>query len=160
MLVNQSHLSIGSVGDSRVYALSKGELRQLTRDDSWVATLLEQDPGIDPRQLDRHPMRHVLTSALGGQERVDVKIIEQPLTPGDVFLLCTDGLYGVMGDERLKEILLKTRQVDAAARALVDAAVESGSRDNVTAVVVRYEADGAGRRAGDGTGREAGERGH
>jgi protein phosphatase len=159
MLVNESHLSIGSVGDSRLYALSHGELRQVTRDDSWAATVLAQDPGFDPKKLERHPLRHVLTSALGGQERIDVKIIEQPLVSGDVFLLCTDGLYGVVAADRLKDILLSTPDVDAAARALVDAAVEGGSRDNVTAVVVRYEADGS-RATDDDISREADQSGH
>jgi protein phosphatase len=141
LLVNRSGIVIGSVGDSRVYVLSDGVLRQLTTDDSWIAALQAQDPTVDPAQLAHHPLRNVLTSALGGRDTIDVRIVEQPLVSGDVLLLCSDGLYGALLTDRLTEILLATPDVEAAARALVDAAVRGGSRDNVTAVVVRYEAD-------------------
>lgn len=139
LLVNDSRLSIASVGDSRLYLLRGGALEQITSDDSWTAALLAQDPALDTEQLARHALRNVLTRALGARERLDVEIIEQPMLPGDVLLLCTDGLHGVLDADRLSHILRSAGTAAAAARGLVDAALEQGSRDNVTALVVRNE---------------------
>jgi serine/threonine protein phosphatase PrpC len=141
LLVNGSQLSIGHVGDSRLYLLSDGSLQQLTHDDSWAATILAQDPSLGPTEIAHHPMRNVLTNVLGARDQVDIHLSERPLAPGDVMLLCSDGLHGVLDAAALTELLSGTSDVEAAARGLVDAAMEHGSRDNVTALVVRYEAD-------------------
>ena len=141
VLVNHSGISIGSVGDSRLYLLRDGALEQLTDDDSWTAALLAHDPNVDPQQLQRHALRNVLTNALGARDRVDVRVTERPIVSGDMLLLCTDGLHGVLTCDRLRDILRHAAGVEPAARDLVDAALQNGSRDNVTALVVRYEAD-------------------
>jgi protein phosphatase len=141
VLINRSQLSIGSVGDSRLYVFRNGALEQVTRDDSWTAALLAHDPTVDPKQLASHALRNVLTNALGARDHVDLRIIERPIASGDVLLLCSDGLHGVLGHDQIRRILEHTTAPDAAARELVDAALTGGSRDNVTALVVRYEAD-------------------
>jgi serine/threonine protein phosphatase PrpC len=141
LLVNGSRMSIGHVGDSRLYVFGEGQLEQVTHDDSWVATVLAQDPKIDPADIARHPMRHVLTSVLGAREHVDIHITERDLKGGEVMLLCSDGLHGVMDGDAVRDVLLRTPDVESAARRLVEAALERGSRDNVTALIVRYEAD-------------------
>jgi protein phosphatase len=141
LLIGGSRLSIGSVGDSRLYRLRNNSLEQLTSDDSWTAALLAHNPDIDRQQLAGHALRNVLTSALGARDHLDVTITEDQASPGDLFLLCTDGLHGVLESERLHSVLQNAPDVDAAARTLVDAALQGGSRDNVTALVIRYEAD-------------------
>ena len=139
MLVNDARISVAHVGDSRLYVLSDGHLAQLTFDDTWAATILAQDPSLDPAELARHPMRNVLTNVIGARDHVDVHLTEAPVVPGDALLLCTDGLHGVLDSETIKGILTKAGNVEAAARALIDAALDGGGRDNVTALVVRYE---------------------
>jgi len=141
LLVNGSRMSIGHVGDSRLYVLGDGQLEQVTHDDSWAATLLAQDPKIGPADIAHHPLRHVLTNVLGAREQVDIHLTERDLKGGEVILLCSDGLHGVMDSDAVRDILLRTPDVEGAARQLVEAAMERGSRDNVTALLVRYEAD-------------------
>jgi len=137
MLVGDGRVSVAHVGDSRVYLLANDHLAQLTFDDTWAATILAQDPSLDPAEIARHPMRNVLTNVLGARDHVDVHLTECPVSPGDTLLLCTDGLHGVIDADSLKALLEKTTDVDATARSLVDAALDGGGRDNITALVVR-----------------------
>jgi protein phosphatase len=141
LLVNGAQVVIGSVGDSRLYLLSKNGLQQLTVDDSWAAKILAQDPSLRPDEISSHPMRNVLTNVLGARETVDVTVHERQLLPGDVLLLCSDGLHGVLSPTTILSVLKTTPSLEHVPRKLVDAALDQGSRDNVTALVVRYEAD-------------------
>jgi PPM family protein phosphatase len=141
LLFNGARVVIGSVGDSRVYLLARGTLDQLTADDSWAAMILAQDPKLRPEDLAAHPMRNVLTNVLGGQPTVDIHIVERDLSGGDILLLSSDGLHGPLGRQVLQDTLANTADVENAAQKLVDMALSAGSRDNVTALVVRYEAD-------------------
>ena len=140
LLLNGPDLVIGSVGDSRLYLLSKGALQQLTVDDSWAAKILSQDPSLRPDEISHHPMRNVLTNVLGAREAVDVSVIERRLSPGDVLLLCSDGVHGAMAPTAIRH-LLATEELEDVPRKLIDAAMDQGSRDNVTALVIRYEGD-------------------
>jgi serine/threonine protein phosphatase PrpC len=140
VLATSSHVAIGHVGDSRLYLLRKGTLEQVTQDDSWAATILAHDPRMKPSDLAHHPMRNVLTNVLGAREQVDVHLAERALEQGDVLLLCSDGLHGVLDSALVKQLLQEKTDVEASAHALVDAALEHGARDNVTALVVRFEA--------------------
>jgi serine/threonine protein phosphatase PrpC len=140
-LVAGSRLSVGHVGDSRLYLVRRGVVRQLTEDDSWAATILAQDPRLNPADIAKHPMRNVLTNVLGARDHVDVHLSEHDLEQGDVVLLCSDGLHGVMDDAALAHLTNGQRDMQTAARQLVDAALERGSRDNVTALLIRYEGD-------------------
>jgi protein phosphatase len=141
LLVSGSRMSIGHVGDSRLYVLGDGTLEQVTHDDSWAATILAQDPTIAPADIAHHPLRHVLTNVLGVREEVDIHLTERDLKGGEVILLCSDGLHGVMDSDAVRDVLLSTPDVEGAARRLVETAIERGSRDNVTALLLRYEAD-------------------
>ena len=141
LLVNGARMSIGHVGDSRLYLLSGGSLAQMTSDDSWAATILAQDPSLAQADIARHPMRNVLTNVLGAREQVDIHLSERELVSGDTMLLCSDGLHGVLDAAALQGILADAPDVDTAARTLVETALDRGSRDNVTALVVRYTAD-------------------
>ena len=140
VLVAGGKAAIGSVGDSRVYLSSGGRIEQLTVDDSWAATILAQDPKIRPQDIETHPMRHVLTNVLGSRPDILVRVTERTLAEGDTLLLSSDGLHGVLGAPAIQSILAAHTDVRAAAEALVTRAMEAGSRDNVTALVARYEA--------------------
>lgn len=141
VLVSGRHASIGSVGDSRAYLLANRRLEQITTDDSWAATILSQDPNMRAEDIAQHPMRNVLTNVLGGRPTVDVHVTERVLVGGEVLLLCSDGVHGVLEPDAIRDALQGTHDANAAAQKIVDMALDAGSRDNVTAVVIRYEAD-------------------
>jgi PPM family protein phosphatase len=140
-LVSNGRLSVGHVGDSRLYRLAGGTLRQLTGDDSWMATMMARDPGVDASLLEYHPMRHVLTNVVGSRRHTDVHVVEEPLAPGDRLLLTTDGVHGVMDDARLAALLADPDDLAGAASEIVRAALARGSRDNCTAIVAQYLPD-------------------
>jgi PPM family protein phosphatase len=141
VLVNGRQASIGSVGDSRVYLLAAGALEQVTTDDSWAATILSQDPSMKSEDIAQHPMRNVLTNVLGGRPTVDVHVTERILTGGELLLLCSDGIHGVLSSEQLRDLLQSASDEQEAAQRIVQTALDGGSRDNVTALVLRYEAE-------------------
>jgi protein phosphatase len=132
-LVLDNQLSIAHVGDSRMYHSANGQIVQLTRDDSWAARVLVQQPASP--SAEPHPMRHVLTNVLGARDTTDIHVQERPIVAGDVFLLCTDGLHGSLDDQAIHALLAAPTAADRTADALVRAAIERGSRDNVTALV-------------------------
>jgi PPM family protein phosphatase len=140
-LVVDGRLSVGHVGDSRLYRLAGGRLRQLTGDDSWMASVMASDPRANVSLLEYHPMRHVLTNVVGSRRRTDVHVIEEPLTAGDRLLLTTDGVHGVLDDRRLERLLADPDDLAAAASDIVRAAMARGSRDNCTAIVAQYAPD-------------------
>lgn len=132
-------LVVAHVGDSRLYLLGPSGLAQVTSDDSWVATVLAQDPDVDPALLQHHPMRNALTNVVGARARTDVHVVERALSGGEVLLLSTDGVHGVLTDARLEELLRVGGEPETLARQIVSAALLRGSRDNCTAIVARYD---------------------
>jgi protein phosphatase len=140
LLVTGAHVAIGSVGDSRGYLLAGGDFEQLTTDDSWAATILANDSTMKPEDIAHHPMRNVLTNVLGGRPTVEVHLAERVLLGGEVLLLCSDGVHGVLQPAVLAQVLRETDDEAAAAQKIVDMSLDAGSRDNVTALVIRYEA--------------------
>jgi len=140
-LVAGDRLSVGHVGDSRFYLFSNGRLRQLTHDDSWVASVLAQDPNVDPDILEQHPMRNALTNVVGTRSRTEVHIVEETLGGAELLLLTTDGVHGVVDDRRLEQLLAEGNDLPQKAAAILDAALTRGSRDNCTAIVARYSPD-------------------
>jgi len=133
MLVSpdRGEMTYANVGDSRIYRINAGAIRQLTRDDSWVNLV----PGSDTAA-----MKNVLTKALGAREEVDFDVVTMALTPGDVLLLCSDGLTNMLSDDDiLRAVLGYPGDLGAACRHLVDAANEEGGRDNISVLLVRYE---------------------
>jgi PPM family protein phosphatase len=137
-LIAGDRLVVGSVGDSRLYLFSSGTLVQMTRDDTWAATILAGNG--NPDALAHHPMRHVLTNVLGARDATPVQMSEHPLATGDTVLLCTDGLHGAVDDATLSTVMREGGSVEGIADRLVRTALAKGTRDNVTALVVRYEA--------------------
>jgi protein phosphatase len=134
----QGRLAVAHVGDSRLYLFDGHGLRQVTRDDSWVATVLATDPKADPLLLQHHPMRNALTNVVGARLRTEVHVLEEPLVGGERLLLTTDGVHGVLDDARLEALMREEDQPRELAERVVAAALARGSRDNCTAVVARY----------------------
>lgn len=135
---------LGHVGDSRAYLYRDGALRQLTRDDTWVQERVERGD-IAPEAARRHPFAHLLTQCLGLEEAPDPQILDGTVESGDVYLLCTDGLVGMLDDAEMEEILrgMKTSNGDAGEhtstiQALLDAANAAGGNDNITAALVSF----------------------
>jgi len=131
-------LSVAHVGDSRLYLFAQGRLRQVTQDDSWMASMLAHDPTADPQMLENHPLRNVLTNVVGARVRPDVHVAEATLTGGELLLLSTDGVHGVLDEDRIGQLMLEEEDPQAIARGVITAALARGSRDNCTAVVARY----------------------
>jgi len=126
---------VANVGDSRAYRLRRGRIEQLTRDHSVVAELVRQG-AISEEEALIHPRRHEVLRSLGFEDDLDIDVDLLDVAAGDVLLLCTDGLTGVVDDAEIAALCGKRPQRDAA-RALVDAANARGGPDNVTVQVIR-----------------------
>jgi PPM family protein phosphatase len=136
-LVSGDTMTIGSAGDSRCYLVRGGELKQLTRDDSWVSAALGEGI-LNSDDVERHPLRNVITKAVGARDAIDLDVLEHGLVPGDVVMLCSDGLHGMLGDPEIARILQSAPpSLEETSARLVDAANEAGGRDNVTVVLLR-----------------------
>jgi PPM family protein phosphatase len=137
-LATDEFLTVGWAGDSRCYLLRSDELRQLTRDHSWVALALAEGL-LSPEEIEHHPLRPVITRAIGAKELIDAEIVEVPFERGDVALLCSDGLHSMLSDEEIRKILTpRPESLEVAANCLVDAANEAGGKDNVTVILLRH----------------------
>lgn len=136
-LVSGPVMTVCSAGDSRCYLGRGGELQQLTRDDSWVSAALGEGI-LNSDDVERHPLRNVITKAVGARDSIDLEVLEQTLQPGDLALLCSDGLHGMVNDQEIRRLLLDPGSLEEVSQRLVDAANEAGGRDNVTAVLLRY----------------------
>jgi PPM family protein phosphatase len=128
-------LFVAHAGDSRAYLLARGNLRQLTQDDSWLAARLAEHPDADGCALPHLPMRHALTNAVGAWLETRVHIVEAQIEEGDVVLLVTDGVHEVMDDWRLEQLLLEDDDPRTIAEKVIRSARNRGSRDNCTALV-------------------------
>jgi protein phosphatase len=133
---------LGHVGDSRAYRVRHGELEQLTDDHSLVGELTRSGK-LSREEAETHPQRSVITRAVGTEPDVDVDVETFPFEPGDVYLLCSDGLTDMVPDREILALLERNAGLDDAARALVDAANRSGGEDNVTVVLFRPEREAA-----------------
>ncbi|HET7590451.1 MAG TPA: Stp1/IreP family PP2C-type Ser/Thr phosphatase [Solirubrobacterales bacterium] len=131
-------VAIGHVGDSRAYRLRGGKLEQLTRDHSLVEEMRRKGQLTDA-QAEDHPQRSIITRALGPEPEVQVDLQTAPAQPGDVFLICSDGLTTMLDDEAIGRVLARATSLQSGVRALVDEANRAGGRDNITVVAFRLE---------------------
>ena len=131
-------LSVAHVGDSRLYVFAGQRLHQMTDDDSWAASVLARDPQLDPAALQAHPMRNALTNVVGSRAKTVVHLREQTLAGGELLVLTTDGIHGVLDEWSLVQVMEHGGDMKQIAAALIDAALANGSRDNCTAVVAEY----------------------
>jgi PPM family protein phosphatase len=133
-LVGADRITIVSVGDSRIYRFRSGALEQLTKDDTWLASVLGEKQAEDADPL--HPLRHVLTSVVGTKDDVKPASREEDLLAGDRFVLCTDGVHGKLDTTALTSLLAQAASASAGAATLVNEAITRGTSDNATALVI------------------------
>jgi protein phosphatase len=140
--LDDSELAIAHVGDSRAYLFRDGSLRRLTQDHSLVDELVRRGK-LTEEQAAEHPQRSIITRALGAEPTVEVDTWTYPVRPGDVLLLCSDGLTSMITEERVEEILGGSTDLNVTAQQLIDEANAAGGRDNITVVLSRIEDAGA-----------------
>jgi protein phosphatase len=131
---------VGHVGDSRVYYFRQGVLRQVTEDHSLLNDYLKAKK-LSPEEIENFPHKNVIVRALGMKETVLVDVAKVEAQPGDVFLLCSDGLSGMVTDPQMQDILTRTSELDKACSQLIDMANAAGGNDNVTCVLARFHAN-------------------
>jgi serine/threonine protein phosphatase PrpC len=140
VLLSADEASVANIGDSRVYLFRAGRLTQLTSDDTWLNAVIAKDM-LDTASLERHPMRNVLTQAVGSQSDVEVHTTDLCLEPADFLLLSTDGLHAVVGDNAICAAFARGGTPEALAKRLVENARSAGGPDNISCVVVGLEAE-------------------
>ena len=130
-----SHVTVANVGDSRCYLIRDGGIQQLTKDHSVVEDMVDRGE-IERADAWKHPRRNYITRALGAEEQVECDLFFRDLEPGDVLLLCSDGLSGVVNPQELLFEVVYGGELDTAAERMVNIALERGAPDNVTALIL------------------------
>ena len=139
-MVSGNDVAIGHVGDSRAYRFRDDKLERLTDDHSLVEEFVRQGK-LTPEEAEVHPQRSIITRALGPEAEVEVETCTYPGRDGDVYLLCSDGLTGMVPEDRMTQILRERSSLENAATELIAAANENGGRDNITVVLFRLGTD-------------------
>ncbi|MEJ7810210.1 MAG: Stp1/IreP family PP2C-type Ser/Thr phosphatase [Gemmatimonadaceae bacterium] len=143
LIVASGRYRIGQVGDSRIYLLRGGELRQLTKDHSYVQE--QVDAGVlTPEQARYHPYSNVITRCVGASADVEPDTFDGPVQEGDVFLVASDGLTGMVDDRRLHRLLSSRASPQRLVEALISEANGRGGLDNITAIVIQVLGLGSG----------------
>jgi serine/threonine protein phosphatase PrpC len=137
--VDDDEVVIAHVGDSRAYLLREGDLVRLTKDHSLVGELVERGK-LTEEQAEQHPQRSVITRALGPEASVQVDVDIFPAKPGDLFLLCSDGLTSMVHEPKLKPLFEESDSLETLGKRLIEAANAAGGRDNITVILFRLEA--------------------
>jgi protein phosphatase len=136
LLTQEKKAWVAHVGDSRCYRFRGGVLEQLTRDHSLVDEQVKLGQ-LTREEAERSPLRNVITRAVGSQRSVTAEISEIAAEPGDLFLLCSDGLTRELADSRIEQMIRQSMDLDVLCQHLIDSANDAGGRDNVTCIVVR-----------------------
>ena len=136
LLVRGGHFACLWAGDSRAYRLRDGQLERLTRDHSVVQELVDQGL-LDAEAAEQHPQANVITRAIGAHGELELDKVSARVAPGDVFLLCSDGLFKALAEAEIGALMA----AGGGPEALIEAALARGARDNVTAVAVQADAD-------------------
>jgi protein phosphatase len=136
-LVSGDKIYVGHVGDSRVYRVREGGITQLTRDHSLLEDYKEAKPDMTEEEERNFPHKNVITRALGMRETVQVDIRSHQIKSGDVYILCSDGLSGMVVDNQIGQIASNAKSLERAVAELVDAANRNGGTDNVTTLLLQ-----------------------
>ena len=137
LAVGDHQLSLAHAGDARAYRLRDGQLRRLTVDHSILAEMLAARPDMSQADIAAFSHRNVVTKALGSKPELEPTLTVKRFQKGDVYLLCTDGLWGSVKDEAIADMLRSTDDLEVACQLLIDAANDAGGPDNITALLVR-----------------------
>jgi len=139
LAIGQTQLCVAHVGDARAYRVRAGKLTRLTRDHSIVEEMKAAKPDISEAALAAMAPKNVVTRALGSKDEVEPTVYQNTFTRHDVYLLCSDGLWGEVADTAIEEILNNHHDLEQACQLLVDAANNAGGKDNVTIVLLRVD---------------------
>ena len=156
LLLAGSSAAVAHVGDSRAYRLRDGRLEQLTQDHTWVNEQVVAG-FLSKEQARTHPLKNVVTRALGGESDVLVDVREIEVQPGDLFLLCSDGLTGMLSDADIRDRLGSGRSLHEICRTLINDSNARGGIDNVTVVLLAIEGEEESSRGGGVRGDEVGD---
>jgi len=137
MAVGETQVAIAHAGDSRAYRLRDGELKRLTRDHSIAEEMRAARPEMTDEELAGFAHRNVVMRSLGSKDDLEPDVYVNKVAPGDLYMLCTDGLWGSVPDANIASILNATEDLEAACQLLVDAANDAGGPDNITVLLVR-----------------------
>lgn len=132
--MSEHFVYLGHVGDSRVYRFREGKLEQMTDDHSLVGELMRAGY-LTPEQAENHPNKNVILRAVGTEEGIDIDLAVEERKPGDLWLICSDGLHGMVKDSKM-EAILGVNTPEAAVKLLMEAALAAGGRDNISVVLV------------------------
>ncbi|MES1158039.1 MAG: protein phosphatase 2C domain-containing protein [Haliangium ochraceum] len=137
LAVGDSQLSLAHAGDARAYRLRDGQLKRLTVDHSILAEMVAARPDMGEAEIAAFSHRNVVTKALGSKADLEPTMTVKRFQRGDLYLLCSDGLWGSVKDPAIADILRSTDDLEAGCQMLVDAANDAGGPDNITALIVR-----------------------
>ncbi|MCM1127138.1 MAG: Stp1/IreP family PP2C-type Ser/Thr phosphatase [Lachnospiraceae bacterium] len=128
------YLQVANVGDSRLYIIGS-EVRQITRDHSLVEEMVRMG-GIDRKAARNHPDKNIITRAIGALDTVEIDFFHEELKPGELVLICSDGLTNMLEDEEIGAILREPVSMEEKAQRLIDAANNNGGKDNITVIII------------------------
>ncbi|MCR4616986.1 MAG: Stp1/IreP family PP2C-type Ser/Thr phosphatase [Lachnospiraceae bacterium] len=131
-------LQVVNVGDSRLYLLRAGDIRQISVDNSLVEDMIRSG-GITREQAKNHPDKNIITRAVGVKDYVECDVYTEELKSGDIIMLCSDGLTNMVDDDDICRIIFEAADLKEAVEKLVDSANEQGGKDNISVVLVKYE---------------------
>ena len=134
--LGEGRMEIGMVGDSRAYLCSAHQFSQITEDQTWIAEGGSR-LGLGEEALKKHPMRHVLTMAVGSTDDLQTRTYGLQLAPGDQLLLCSDGLHGIVSEKVLAETLDSEKNLSEKTHYLIEAARSEGGPDNITVLLIQ-----------------------
>jgi protein phosphatase len=137
MTFDGAQITVAHVGDVRAYRLRQNTLARLTRDHSVLEEVRAARPHMTPEEVAAIAPRNVVTRALGTRETVEPTVYVNAYAPGDIYLLCSDGVWGTVPEARILEVVTSTNDLEQACQLLIDAGNEAGGPDNLTAVLIR-----------------------
>ena len=132
------YLQVANVGDSRLYLVGKQGIRQITRDHSLVEEMIRLG-GLSREDARRHPDKNIITRAIGAKDEVEAEFFTEELEPGDIILMCSDGLSNMLEDKEIENIIQneELEEIKQKAEALINAANNNGGKDNIAVVLVK-----------------------
>lgn len=139
-VLQNNQVFIGNVGDSRGYHWRNGHIQQITKDQSLVAKLVEEG-AISEAEAQAHPRRNVILYSLGSERQPQIDLFERELQPGDILLLCSDGLTRHLSDEEIGDVI-RQEEPEQATETLIQLANQRGGEDNISVAVIRYQGQG------------------
>jgi protein phosphatase len=140
LLLGSDGLTVAHVGDSRVYCSHKGRIAQVTHDHSWVSEQVRAG-SLTEADARQHPWRNVVTRALAGGDDPEVDVAPVDAAPGDLLMICSDGLSGVVTNETCQAIIAAAPSLEAACESLIAAANKAGGPDNITVALLKIDVD-------------------